>query len=113
MAGASLSQDKWGIAAVSVLSVVSARKVDFVENLLRQFQDRSRSITRTRYEPGKLRAFESDLVSAVAELDWRLFVTELELNHRKLMLGTRLENLNKRLIWNELEKRLGRQLNPE
>jgi hypothetical protein len=112
MAGASPSQDKWGIAAVSVISVVSARKVDFVENLLRQLQDGSSSITGTRFDPARLRALQSQLVKAVAELDWRLFVTEQELERRELTLGTRLENLDKRMIWIELEKGLESILAP-
>jgi len=92
--------------AVSILSVLVARKTDFVERALRDFQAkacRSRELSEDREEIDRIR---SNLVEIVAQVDWRLFVTEEESERRVLYLATKLDDLNRRAIWREIEKQL-------
>lgn len=98
-------EDRPGVRAVSTLSVIAARKVDFVTNAIHRARD---ALT-----PRQLDHLRTDLVNAVDKLDWRLFVTDIERVQRKLNLGTKLEDLDRRTIWEAVEQKLGRHLRPE
>jgi hypothetical protein len=103
-------EDTRGIRAVSTLSVISGRKVDFVTNALRRLHDLSHQNLERAPTSKELNNLEKELVEAVAELDWHLFVTTSEQTQRKLNLNTRLEDLNRQEIWTQIEKRLGKKL---
>lgn len=104
------SEDTFGIRAVSMLSVISARKVDFAENVMHRLHDSSRPKLADSSGRGRWNEFRKGLVQLVAELDWRLFVTSSELEKRTLNLSTKLEDLDRQAIWMELEKRLAKKL---
>ncbi len=92
--------------AVSILSVLVARKTDFVECALREFQakaSRSRELSEDREDIDRI---HSKVVEIVAQIDWRLFVTEEESEMRVLDLATKLDDIDRRAIWNEIEKQL-------
>ena len=82
--------------AVCVLSVITARKADFVECALRQLRGGA------PMPPG----FVAAVVDAIAKLDWKFFVTERETVSRVLNLSTDLAELNRDAIWLELDSAL-------
>ena len=54
-----------------------------------------------------IKELERSLPDVVASLDWRLFVTEPEMEKRRLVLSTRLDDLDLRAIWEAIEEKLG------
>jgi hypothetical protein len=93
--------------AVSNLSVLVARKTDFVNCALRGFQSKLTQSRISFEEPAVDRLVRADLIEIVAQIDWRMFVTSDEIERRVLNLETRLEELNRRAIWREIEQQIG------
>jgi hypothetical protein len=92
--------------AIGTLAVVTARKVDFVSNVLNRLGKNDNADVpkhSTDLDRGHARR---ELVAAVAQLDWELFVRTSEIERRKLNLRIRLEDLDREAIWKALEKQL-------
>jgi len=104
------TEDTWGVRAVSTISAIAARKVDFITNTVRRLRSAFRPVADRTLSSAELNDLQRDMVKVVGELDWRLFVTETELEQKKLNLDTRLEDLDRQRIWRALEKRLGKKL---
>ncbi len=102
------SEDRMGVRAVSTLAVLAARKIDFLANSLRRLEE---SVGKGELGVvGDIPVLRRGLVEAVRRLDWHYFVTGSELSNRRLNVNTRLQDLDRRAIWVELERMLNQEL---
>jgi len=85
------------------LSVIVARKTDYLQSLLARLGRDLR-----RLSPGEGESLREGLARAVSEMGPRLFVTRSEISARRLNPRVRLEDLNQEAIWRELERSLTR-----
>jgi hypothetical protein len=111
--GAPPAQGISGVRAVSRLSVIAARKVDFANNAIHRLTVSSNAAEGRAPTADEIQALLPDLVKVIGELDWRLLVSEAEASNERLDLNTRLEDLNLDAICEEIERRLGRKLRPD
>ena len=110
IAPADQADEPFNIRTVRFLTVISARRVDFVGVAVNRLLRFSRTDTKDKRLPHNSSEVKERLAETVAELDWRLFVTPQERKERMLNLSTRLENLDREAIWKAVEKRLGKKL---
>ncbi len=78
--------------------IISSRKMDFLTGLIRKLKSNPEVPT----SPDTI----SEIVSIVASLDPLLFVSPKEIEERHLYLGTLLEDLDRKKIGEEIEKRM-------
>jgi len=98
--------DRRGVIVVSALSIISARKVDFASGVIREFRSDVHSVECSDLNPGEVGKVLEKVVEIIADLDWRLFVTEEEVSRKHLNPDTRLEDLNRERIWTRVRKSL-------
>lgn len=94
--------DPKGTKTVCVVAVLSSRKADFVEAVVRELRERVRQGAAGNGSDRDITMFERRLVRKVAKLDPQLFVTERERERHILSLGTRLENLDRDEVFRQL-----------
>jgi hypothetical protein len=92
--------------AVVILSVLVARKTDFVECALHDFQARVSQSRELSGHGEDIDPIHSKLVEIVARMDWRSFVTGDETERRVLNLATKLEDLDRDAIWSQIQKQI-------
>jgi len=101
------SEDRWGVRAVSVISVVSARKVDFAAQTVMRYRELNHSSREDGAPPPRRSPSVNELVKLIGRLNWRLFVTPSESTARKLNPQTTLEDLDREAIWSEVARQMG------
>jgi hypothetical protein len=101
------SEDDSGIAAMCVITVIVSRKLEFVGQAARRFRSLARADSRDVVTSFDRDDVTDKLCEAIANLSWRLFVTESEAERRKLNPQTTLENLDRAAIWAAVERELG------
>ncbi|WMT53238.1 hypothetical protein [Ferroplasma acidiphilum] len=78
--------------------IISSRKMDFLTGLIEKLKSNPEAPT----SPDII----SEIVRIVASLDPLLFVSPKEIEERHLYLGTLLEDLDRKKIGEEIEKRM-------
>ncbi len=79
--------------------IVSSRKTDFLTKFIEKLRAENEEII----TPNLI----SEIVHIVAKLDPLLFLSQMELNEGHLHLDTRLEELDREKIGEEIAKRMG------
>lgn len=98
--------DRRGIIVVSALTVIAARKVDFASGFMAELRKSSASVDSQFHSRTGLERAERKIVEIVAQLDWELFVTNEEREHRMLNPETRIEDLDRRKLWKGVQDKL-------
>jgi hypothetical protein len=106
------AEDRWGVRAVCVISVVAARKVDFAAQAVERYRKLLRSTRKDVSLPSGTDGALDELIKLIGRLDWRLFVTPSELAGRKLNPQTVLEDLDRAGIWSVVDRQLGNLIGP-
>lgn len=99
-------EDRRGIIVVSALTVIAARKVDFASGFLTELRRSSASVDSQFAGRVELERVEKKVVEIVAQLDWELFVTKEERQHRMLDPEVRIEDLDRIKLWKAVQDKL-------